>query len=148
MERLPYIDVHEVEVDADADRAWRAVVRVVRGSFGGADRARLAHLLRAEPAAESGTWSPDLDAGAAVPGFAVKAARRAELLSLRGHHRFSRYGLDFEVAPAGPDRSYVRARTSAEFPGIAGAAYRALVIGSGGHRLVVRRMMRRIAATA
>jgi hypothetical protein len=39
----------------------------------------------------------------------------------------------------------VWARTWAEFPGPAGAAYRALVIGSGGHRLVVRRMLRRVA---
>ncbi len=148
MERLPYIDVHEVVVDADADAAWRAAVRVAQGSLGGADHAWLAHLLGVEPPTASGTWSPDPEPGAALPGFAVEASRPGELLSLCGRHRFSRYRLDFEVADAGPDRSYVRARTWAEFPGVAGAAYRALVIGSGGHRMVVRRMLRGIAAAA
>ena len=33
-------------------------------------------------------------------------------------------------------------------PGLRGKVYRALVIGSGGHRIVVRRMLRRIAARA
>ena len=33
-------------------------------------------------------------------------------------------------------------------PGVAGKVYRALVIGSGGHRIVVRRMLKRIAAEA
>ena len=148
MERLPYIDVHEVVVDAGADAAWRAVVRVSQGSLGGADHAWLAQLLRVEPPTSAGTWTPDLEPGAALPGFAVEASRPGELLSLRGRHRFSRYRLDFEVAEAGPDRSYVRARTWAEFPGVAGSAYRALVIGSGGHRLLVKRMMRGIAAAA
>ena len=145
IERLPYIDVHEVAVDADVDAAWRAVLRVVRASFGGADHAWLSHALRLEPARATGTWAPEPEPGAAVQGFEVGVARRAELLSLRGRHRFSRYRLDVEVAPDGDDRSLVRARTWAEFPGILGAAYRALVIGSGGHRLVVSRMMRRVA---
>ncbi len=74
--------------------------------------------------------------------------RRGELLSLRGGHRFSRYRLDFEVVEADAGRSQVWARTWAEFPGPAGAAYRALVIGSGGHRVVVRRMLGRVAQLA
>lgn len=42
----------------------------------------------------------------------------------------------------------MRAVTLAAFPGIHGRVYRALVIGSGGHRIVVRRMLQRIAAAA
>jgi hypothetical protein len=40
----------------------------------------------------------------------------------------------------------VTAQTWAAFPGLKGSIYRALVIGSGGHRIVVRRMLKRIAA--
>jgi hypothetical protein len=148
MERLPYIDVHSIEVAADVDATWRALVRHSLGSLGGTGHERLARALRVEPPRASGTWSPDPEPGAALPGFAVERVRRAELLSLRGGHRFSRYRLDFELAAAGSGRSHLRARTWAEFPGLAGAAYRALVIGSGGHRLVVRRMLRRIADAA
>jgi hypothetical protein len=148
MERLPYIDAHGIEVAAGAEATWAALVRVARESLGGAAGAWVGRALGVEPAHPSGRWAADLEAGTAMPGFTVERVRYAELLSLRGHHRFSRYRLDFELAAAAPDRSHVWARTWAEFPGLAGAAYRALVIVSGGHGLVVRRMLRRIAATA
>lgn len=48
----------------------------------------------------------------------------------------------------GPGRTRLRARTSAVFPGAAGSAYRAAVIGSRAHVLVVAWMLRRIAAAA
>lgn len=146
MERLTYIDVHEVDVRADVDAAWSAVVRAVPRSFGG--YGWLTPVLGLRPGATAGAWAPDPEPGAAVPGFAVDDVRRGERLSLRGGHRFSHYRLDFEVVPAGAGRSWVRARTWADFPGPAGAAYRALVVGTGGHRVVVRRMLRGIAEAA
>jgi hypothetical protein len=42
----------------------------------------------------------------------------------------------------------LRARSYAEFPGPAGRVYRALVIGSGGHRIMVRRLLRDVADRA
>jgi hypothetical protein len=42
----------------------------------------------------------------------------------------------------------MRARTRAAFPGALGRAYRALVIASGGHRIVVARLLRKIEARA
>ncbi|HSS75303.1 MAG TPA: hypothetical protein VLV54_01030 [Thermoanaerobaculia bacterium] len=72
---------------------------------------------------------------------------RRSTLALRGRHRFSRYELAFDVAP-NPDGVTLSARTSAVFPGIAGRAYRALVIGSGGHQIIVRRMLEQIARSA
>jgi hypothetical protein len=42
----------------------------------------------------------------------------------------------------------VTARTSAVFTGIAGRLYRTLIIGTGGHRILVRRMLAQIARTA
>jgi hypothetical protein len=41
--------------------------------------------------------------------------------------------------------SRLRAETHAAFPGLLGRLYRAAVIGSGGHRLVTRRLLRQIA---
>lgn len=148
MERLPYIDVQQVEVAADVPAAWRALVAGVRASLGGDHRPWLARLLAADPPGVAGDWSADPAPGAALLGFAVDRVVPGELLSLRGGHRFSRYRLDFELAPAGPGRSRLAARSWAEFPGLAGSAYRTLVIRSGGHVLAVRRMLRGIARRA
>ena len=148
MERLPYIDEQAVEVPADVPEAWRALVRGVRASLGSDDQRRLGGLLRVAPSGVTGDWSAGPAAGATLPGFAVDRVVPGELLSLRGAHRFSRYRLDFVLAPAGPGRSRLAARSWAEFPGLAGAAYRTLVIRSGGHVLAVRRMLRGIARRA
>lgn len=82
--------------------------------------------------------------GATLPGFEVADARAPELLALAGRHRFSRYRLVFELDEVEPGRTRVRASTWAAFPGLAGHAYRALVIGTRGHRLAVRRILGRI----
>jgi hypothetical protein len=42
----------------------------------------------------------------------------------------------------------LRALSFADFPGLHGKVYRALVIGTGGHRIVARRMLRNIATEA
>jgi hypothetical protein len=148
MERLPYIDAHGIEVAADAGKTWGALVHVVRGGLAGSGEAWWGRALGVEPRRASGRWSPDVEPGAAVAGFTVDRVRRAELLSLRGRHRFSRYRLDFELAPTEAGRTHVEARTWAEFPGLAGAAYRTLVIRTGAHAVAVRRILGRIAATA
>jgi hypothetical protein len=51
-----------------------------------------------------------------------------------------------DAADPPTDGVRLRALTFAAFPGLHGKVYRALVIGSGGHRVVVRRMLKRIAA--
>jgi hypothetical protein len=102
----------------------------------------LARVLGASPNAVSGDWSGDLT-GATLPGFAVVEAQRPVRLELRGQHRFSSYALVFLI-----DEGSVRAQSYATFPGLRGRAYRALVIGTRAHRVIVRRMLRRIASTA
>ncbi len=131
MEPLPYIDEHRTRVGATPERTWDAVVRLARGRLARPAPAAFAALWRLEPAS----------------GFAVAEETAPRHLALRGRHRFSRYELAFDVAP-GPDGGTLSARTSAVFPGIAGRAYRALVIGSGGHRILVRRMLKQIARSA
>ena len=68
-------------------------------------------------------------------------------MALKGRHPFAAYRLVFELDPE-PGGVSLRALTFAAFPGLHGKLYRALVIGSGGHRFVVRRMLKRIAAQA
>jgi hypothetical protein len=96
-----------------------------------------------------GAWSPRQAPWRLEPaaGFAVTSSATPERIALTGHHRFADYELAFEVHPT-PEGAEVCARTSAEFPGAAGRVYRALVIGSGGHRLAVGAMLRRIRRAA
>jgi hypothetical protein len=147
MEQLPYIDEHATTVRADAEMTWAALLRVFRGATG-AEPSPFSRALGVEPALADGEWSPALEPGAALPGFRVSEARRAELLSLRGGHRFASYRLDLALEPDGPDATRVTARTWAAFPGAKGKVYRALVIGSRGHKLVVWALLRRMRAAA
>ncbi|BDU06450.1 hypothetical protein [Nocardia cyriacigeorgica] len=122
MERLPYIDEHARSVDANRDRTWKALLKVVCKD-------------PADPSTVPG-------------GFALEEADPPRRLALAGHHPFSRYSLTFELDDDGPRHTVVRAITRAEFPGLGGSIYRALMIGTGGHKLVVRRMLARIVAAA
>ena len=73
---------------------------------------------------------------ASVPG---------ERLELAGRHRFSRYALTFSLQDGQPGVTRLAARSFAEFPGIHGRAYRALVISTRLHVLATRAMLRTIA---
>jgi hypothetical protein len=87
-------------------------------------------------------------------GFVLDEAQPSERFALKGRHPFAVYRWVFELDPeleTAPDdtaNTRVRALTWAEFPGIHGKIYRALVIGTGGHRVAVRWTLKRIAATA
>jgi Protein of unknown function (DUF2867) len=126
MERLPYIDEHAITVDADPAETWSALLRVM-------------------------CRDPHDPAGVPI-GFVLDEARHLERFALRGRHSFAIYRWVFELdplddrEPAG--RTRVRAATWAAFPGVHGKIYRALVIGTGGHRVAVRWTLKRIAAAA
>jgi hypothetical protein len=139
MERLPYIDEHVQRIDASPEAAWSALVGVLRRSFGGSGA--VARLLGCEPAGGSARFEGD--EGETLPGFRVVEADPGRRLVLRGRHRFSRYELAL-VLEAGE----LRARTSAVFPGPHGRLYRAAVIGTGGHRIVTRRLLAQVASQA
>jgi hypothetical protein len=139
MTDLPYIDEHTRAVTTTTDETWRSVVRTLRSEF--ASGAPFARALGAAPNDVSGDWSGSGDlTGATLPGFTVVTAQRPSRIELAGKHRFSRYKLVILI-----DDGRVRAQTYAAFPGVSGRMYKALVIGSRVHRLVVRRMLRRIA---
>jgi hypothetical protein len=120
MERLPYIDEHAIRVDADSTETWSALLR---------------------------TMCRDPNDPATVPiGFVLDEAMAPRRLALKGRHPFSVYKLVFELDADAPERTRLRALTWADFPGLHGKVYRTLVIGTGAHRIAVRRMLKRIAA--
>jgi hypothetical protein len=122
MERLPYIDEHAITVDANRADTWSALLRVM---------CRDPHDPSTVPA-----------------GFVLDEARAPGRFALNGRHPFAVYRWVFELADEPAHRTRVRALTWADFPGTHGKAYRALVIGTGGHRVAVRWTLNRIAAAA
>ena len=120
MERLPYIDEHAITVAASREDTWAALLRVM---------CRDPHDPPTVPA-----------------GFALDEAQPPARFALKGRHPFALYRWVFELDAEAPQRTRVRAATWADFPGLHGSAYRALVIGTGGHRVAVRWMLKRIAA--
>ncbi len=146
MEPLPVVDEHARGLAASPERTWRALVAVLGGGAA-ALPGPLASAWGLEHPARHGDWARPAP-GDTIPGFAVTQADPPRTLTLRGRHRFSRYELRFTLEPVSPERTEVHARTAAVFPGVLGGAYRLLVIRSGGHVLVVRGLLARIAQRA
>ncbi|WP_037604933.1 hypothetical protein [Streptacidiphilus rugosus] len=136
---LPLVDEHATVVVAEADAVWRSLGETLDRSFSGARSARFAGLVGAADRVASGPRP--LAEGSTFPGFRVVGALPGRELVLEGRHRFSVYSLVFRLDEAGPGRVRLRAETRAEFPGLAGGVYRALVIGTGGHVLLTRRLL-------
>jgi hypothetical protein len=136
--QLPHVDEHSVEVAASPEASWNALLRVVERSFGGGATPTVSRLLGCAETEASGPRP--LAEGSTVPGFRIAEARRAEELALAGRHRFSDYALIFRLDRQGDD-TLLRAETRAEFPGLRGSVYRALVIRTKGHVLVTRRLL-------
>jgi hypothetical protein len=136
---LTWIDEHAIELDATAAVAWPALLRAVETMTAG----RAApHYARAVGCADTEAGGPrPLEVGSTVPGFHVAELIPERLLALRGSHRFSDYVLAFRLEPLGGVRTRLVAETRAEFPGVKGRAYRALVIDTRMHVLAVRRLL-------
>jgi hypothetical protein len=134
-------------VIAPPDRVWEEAAQVTRGwvahtfprsRIAGAVGPLFARLLGA-----SNVDSPPAGPGIpeAMVGFRVARAERPWLIALEGEHRFSRYTLTFHIEPAEDSSCIVTAETRATFPGRAGRMYRAAVIGTGAHVIVVRSLL-------
>jgi hypothetical protein len=125
---LPYVDEHAITIAVPRDLVWPALRRYAATSIGVPDRSPLALLL--------GTAPPS--------GFGLAEAVPGDRLTLTGRHRFSRYALVFELHAVEDGSTVLRAKTYAEFPGLRGRIYRALVIGTGAHVLATNHMLRAI----
>jgi hypothetical protein len=137
---LPWVDEHAAEISAPVSAVWPALLRTVERMTAGAAAPRYARAVGCADA-EAGGPRP-LEVGSTVPGFHVAALARERLLVMAGSHHFSDYALCFRLEPLGAVRTRVIAETRADFPGFKGRAYRALVIGTRMHVLVVRRVLR------
>ncbi|MEK6227999.1 MAG: hypothetical protein AABM31_01560 [Actinomycetota bacterium] len=146
MSGLPFIDEHALAIDASRERVWDALLKVAPAGFEGRGPATFARLLGCEPATSSGPRP--IDVGSTIPGFAVTRADPASRLELAGRHRFSRYELVFTLREDARSGTRLGAETWAVFPGIHGRAYRAAVIGTRGHVVVVRRILAAVARRA
>lgn len=136
---LAFVDEHSVIIAAEPERVWLELTAIAPRAFGGPISSQIARALGATHSSASG---PVTTEGSTIPGFRVARAVAPAVLALEGEHRFSRYALIFRVDDLIGDRTRLRAETLADFPGFKGKAYRALVIGSRSHVLVVRRILR------
>lgn len=137
-ERLPYVDEHSTVVAAGRQETWEALLRTADASLAAPRAGRGARLLGCEDTEAAGPRP--LAAGSTIPGFHVEVADQPRHLALVGRHRFSRYALVFRLDSA-DGGTLLRAETRAEFPGLHGRAYRAMVIGSRMHVLATRRLL-------
>jgi hypothetical protein len=143
---LPYVDEHTTVVASDADTVWRELTTLMDRTFSRGRSVGIVHWLGCADRAPSGPRP--LAVGSTLRGFRVAVADPGRELALVGRHRFSSYALVFHLDEAGPGRTRVRAETRAGFPGPAGAIYRRLVIGTGGHAILVRRMLTAVRKSA
>jgi hypothetical protein len=101
------------------------------------------HTAVVEAGAEA-VWRALAAMMAGSRGFRVAVSTPGKELALVGRHSFSTYALVFHLDEADRGHTRLRAESRATFPGLAGALYRRLVIGTGGHAMVMRHMLRRI----
>jgi hypothetical protein len=138
---LPRIDEHEVTIGVSAGQAWLFVVAALARLTARPAWRAYAKAIRCEPDRAGGAPAT---IGATVPGFRVTRCVVPAEWELEGSHLFSRYALTFRIDPLDGARCRVRAESRAEFPGVHGTVYRALVIGTGGHAVGVRGILQGI----
>lgn len=120
---------------------WDAIPIALQRAFDSPTAGFMSAVLGCDEREASHPFAPVQSA--TLSGFRVAASTPPSELALEGCHRFSRYSLTFRIDDV-DGQVRVRAETRAEFPRFTGKLYRAVVIGSGGHVIVVRRLLRAI----
>jgi hypothetical protein len=141
IETLPFVDELSITIAATPGAVWEALLAATAeftSRPGGVRAARALGCAQTEPSGEPG------EIGSTIPGFVVARAVHPAVLALMGEHRFSRYALIFTATETTTGLVRLSAETRAVFPGRRGAAYRALVIGTGGHVLATNSFLRSV----
>lgn len=136
---LPFLDEHVTVIAAPVDDVWRVLSETFERSFSRRGASGYARLVGAADRTASGPRP--LAVGSTLPGFRVVDAVVGRRLALQGRHRFSTYALTFRLEPEDLAQTRLRAESRAVFPGVTGGVYRALVVGTGGHVLGMRRLL-------
>jgi len=141
LEQLPAIDEHSIEVAAPAEATFAALFPTLESALGSRFAQSYCERMDAvEKEAHGDLHHP----GGTLPGFTVTRAIAPVMLALAGKHRFAQYAVVFKIDLLPGQRSRVRLETRAQFTGRKGSFYKIGVIGTRGHVLVVRRMLRSI----
>jgi hypothetical protein len=125
---LPYIDEHAIRIVASPEVVWRALEQYVTAFLRSTEDGLLTRLLGAVPRA----------------GFEIAERVPPDRLTLVGRHRFARYQLAFDLTATADGATHLCASTHAEFPGVRGRVYRALVIGTRAHVVATTHILRSI----
>lgn len=133
---LPFVDALSVDVEAPARTVWDTILDSLPGPHGSWPLRVWAVVWGAEPRDANGLGAHVL--GAERAGLVVCEVVAPATYALAGRHRFARYQVVFRLDQRGGTRTRLTAETFADFPGTAGRIYRAVVIDSRAHALVVR----------
>ena len=142
---LPFVDRPSTPVAAPPEAAWEALAAHMGRTSELPGVGTFARLVALREPRASGAFPA---AGSTIRGFRVAVSDPPRRLLLEGRHRFSDYELEWRIEPAPGDGCELSAETRAAFPGIAGTLYRAGVIGSRAHAVLMRRMLAQIARAA
>jgi hypothetical protein len=141
LEKLPPIDEHAIEIDAPAEAAWAALFPTLERAFDTRSAQRYAAKVNARETKRKGDLHHP---GGTLPGFTITRAIAPVMLAMAGEHHFAKYAVVFRIDLLPGQRSRVRLETRAEFVGGKGRFYRVAVLGTRGHVLMVRRLLRQI----
>ncbi|MEO7197300.1 MAG: hypothetical protein ABIZ50_02400 [Solirubrobacterales bacterium] len=141
LEQLPPIDEHYIEIEAPAEVAWAALFPAIEAAFATPFARRFSQRVGAlETEARGDLHHP----GGTLPGFTVSRAIAPVMLAMSGEHRYAKYAIVFRIDLLPGQRTCVRLETRAKFPPGKGRLYRAAVIGTRGHVVIVNRLLRSI----
>jgi hypothetical protein len=136
---LPFVDRHGFRTTVEPQQVWAALAPTLMSVFGKPRARTYARLVGCRERRLSRPFL--MEEGDTLAGFRIASARAPEELVLEGEHRFSRYALVFQIGGR-QGITTVSAETRAEFPKVWGLVYRLLVVGTGIHAGIVRRLLK------
>ena len=141
LEELPPIDEHYIDVEAPAEATYAALFPTLESALG----SKFAHsYCERIGAIETEAHGDRHHPGGTLPGVCVTRAIAPVMLALAGEHKYAKYAVVFRIDLLPGQRSRVRLETRAQFAAGKGKLYRAAVVGTRGHILIVNRMLRSI----